>query len=304
MATFIPIQNTPIQLQDSVTSVNMTSGTLTFYDAGTTDVQDVYSDNTGTVVSASGVMTLDSGGFPASGGNVITLFRDQSKTLKIVGKNAAGAVIFTADGIPAVNSFDATSSTKLDGIEALADVTDADNVGAVIDGKQETPITLPEFYLPVTSPPGAIATVEATSGMPNYRGYPFGAGIDESIDFIWQPPKRWNRGTVTVMINYTTEATDADGVVWGVKAVALSDGEFFAQDYGTSVTVADTLQSGAGMLLNATTPALTIGGSPLDADKILFRIFRTPTNASDTASEDMILLNAKIFWTSDALNDA
>ena len=49
----IPINNIPIQLQDPTTSVNMSSGTLTFYEAGTTTLLNVYSDSSGTSVGSS-----------------------------------------------------------------------------------------------------------------------------------------------------------------------------------------------------------------------------------------------------------
>ena len=125
MATYIPLHAVPLQLQDPTTSVNMSGGTLEFYLAGTTTTTELFSDNTGTSIGIS--ITLNSGGWPESGGNVIFLFRDQSKALKIVGKNAVGATLFTADNIPAVASFDATSSAKLD----LITVTSAVDLDAL-----------------------------------------------------------------------------------------------------------------------------------------------------------------------------
>lgn len=92
-----PLNAIPIQLQDGTTSVNMESGSLEFYLAGTTTPTNLASDNTGTSIGSS--ITLNSAGYPESGGNVITLFRDTTVNLKIVGKNAAGTTIWTADGL-------------------------------------------------------------------------------------------------------------------------------------------------------------------------------------------------------------
>ena len=125
MATYIPLHAIPLQIQDPVTSVNMSGGSLEFYLAGTTTTTDLFSDNTGTSIGIS--IDLNSGGWPESGGNVISLFRDQSKALKIVGKNAAGATLFTSDNIPAVASFDSASSAKLD----LITVTSAVDLNAI-----------------------------------------------------------------------------------------------------------------------------------------------------------------------------
>ena len=127
MATYIPLQNTPLQFVDN-SGDPLVSGTLEFFLAGTTTATNLFADSSGTSIGSS--ITLNAWGMPEAGGNTITLFRDQSSAIKIVGKNAAGATIWTADNIPAVASFDSTSSTKLDGIEALADVTDATNVAA------------------------------------------------------------------------------------------------------------------------------------------------------------------------------
>ena len=121
MATFIPVTNLPKQEIDT-DGTPLTSGTYEFYLAGTDTATDLFSDSSGTSIGTS--ITLNSRGYPESGGNLITLFRDQSKALKVVAKNAAGATLYTTDNIPAVASFDATSSAKLD----LITVTSAANL--------------------------------------------------------------------------------------------------------------------------------------------------------------------------------
>ena len=126
MATFIPVTNMPYQLMDD-NGDPAVGGTLEFFLEGTTDTTDFFT-NDGTSIGTS--ITLNSWGMPESGGTTITLFRDQSKAVKIIGKNAAGATIYTSDGLPALASFDATASAKLDGIEALADVTNAAAIAA------------------------------------------------------------------------------------------------------------------------------------------------------------------------------
>jgi hypothetical protein len=75
----------------------MSGGTLEFFLAGTSTPTNLFSDNTGTSIGAT--ITLNAGGMPESGGNVITLFRDSAVSLKIVGKDAAGSTVFTSDGL-------------------------------------------------------------------------------------------------------------------------------------------------------------------------------------------------------------
>ena len=111
MAIYIPITDIPEQFFDS-SGDPLVSGTLEFYLAGTTTATDGFSDNAGTSIGTT--ITLNAYGYPESGGNIIGLFRDQAKALKIVLKDFTAATIWTMDDIPAVASFDAASAAKLD----------------------------------------------------------------------------------------------------------------------------------------------------------------------------------------------
>ncbi len=81
----------------------MSGGSLEFFLAGTSTPTNLFSDNAGTSIGTS--ITLNSGGYPEVGGNVITLFRDSSIAIKIVARAApvapatTGDVIWTADGL-------------------------------------------------------------------------------------------------------------------------------------------------------------------------------------------------------------
>jgi hypothetical protein len=101
MATYIPLSALPFQFQDTVTSRNMSGGSIEFYLAGTNTPTNLFSDSAGTSIGTS--ITLNSGGMPESGGNVITLWRDESIALKLVLKSAAGAVISTSNNLPAAS---------------------------------------------------------------------------------------------------------------------------------------------------------------------------------------------------------
>ena len=124
MATYIPITNIPAQFIDSA-GAPLVTGSLEFYLAGTTTATDGFSDSSGTSIGTT--ITLNSLGYPETGGSLITLFRDQSKALKIILKDAAAATIWTMDNIPAVASFDQASSDKL----AFITVTQAVDLDAM-----------------------------------------------------------------------------------------------------------------------------------------------------------------------------
>ena len=91
MPTYIPLTPIPVQLQDSVTSVNMSGGSLEFYLTGTSTPTNLFSDDIGTSIGTS--ISLNSGGFPESGGNVIALHYDAEVEVDIAVKNAAGTEI-------------------------------------------------------------------------------------------------------------------------------------------------------------------------------------------------------------------
>lgn len=94
---FVPLVSIPIQLQDSVTSVNMSGGSLDFFLAGGSTPTNMFSDNIGTSIGNS--ITLNSGGYPESGGNIITLFIDSDISYKIVGNSATVPALWTSDNV-------------------------------------------------------------------------------------------------------------------------------------------------------------------------------------------------------------
>ena len=94
MPVYIPLHNAPLQYMDT-NGDPLASGTLEFFLSGTSTPTNLFSDNAGTSIGTS--ITLNSEGYPESGGNVITLFRDTAINYKIVGKNASAVEKWTAD---------------------------------------------------------------------------------------------------------------------------------------------------------------------------------------------------------------
>ena len=104
---------------------------------------------------------------------------------------------------------------------------------------------------------------------------------------------------------WCSTATDTDGVSWGLQGVAMNDNETMDVAYGTAIVVDDANQGAAEeLLVTAESTAVTIAGTPADNDLTYFRIFRDVSDANDTAAEDARLIGLKLFYTTDALNDA
>ena len=174
-----------------------------------------------------------------------------------------------------------------------------------IAGKQT--IWVPANAMTPTTSNGcaAIATVETTSGRPDLNVLDFDDGADEHAQFSVAFPKSWNLGTITFQVFWTSTATDTDGVSWGLQGVGMADNETQDVAYGTAIVVDDACQSAAEELyVTAESSAVTIAGTPADDDLTYFRIFRDVSDANDTAAEDARLIGVKIFYTTDAKNDA
>ena len=150
-----------------------------------------------------------------------------------------------------------------------------------------------------------IAKVETTSGRPDLNVLDFDASSDEHAQFSVAFPKQWNLGTITFQCFWTSTATDTDGVSFGLQGVGMGDNETQDAAYGTAIVVDDACQGAAEELyVTAESGAVTIAGTPADNDLTYFRIFRDVSDANDTAAEDARLIGVKIFFTTDAKNDA
>jgi hypothetical protein len=150
-----------------------------------------------------------------------------------------------------------------------------------------------------------ITEVETTSGRPDMQVLDFDATSDEHAQFQIAFPKSWNEGTITFQVYWTTTASDTDGVAWGLQGVAVSDNDTIDVAYGTAVVVTDdALGAAEDQCVTAESSAVTIAGTPAVNDICYFRIFRDVSDSNDDMTEDARLIGIRIFFTTDAANDA
>jgi len=209
------------------------------------------------------------------------------------------------DGELSEINFTSADHTKLNAIEASADVTDATNVGTVVNGKQTIWVPANSMTPTASNPCADITAVETTADRPDMYVLDFDASSDEHAQFTVAFPKSWNLGTVTYQAFWTSTATDTDGVTWGLQGVAVSNDGTIDVAYGTAITVDDdNISAAEDLLVTAESTAVTIAGTPADDDVCFFRVFRDISAANDDMTEDARLLGVKLFYTTDALNDA
>jgi len=156
-----------------------------------------------------------------------------------------------------------------------------------------------------TTNPAEAAQVETTATRPDLKVLDFDASTDEFAQFSVAMPKSWNLGTVTYQVFWTSNSTNTGDCIWGLQGVACGDSDTIDVAYGTAVTVTD---AGIGTVedqqVSAVSSAVTIAGSPADDQQTYFQVYRDANAGGDSFSADARLLGIKIFFTTDAANDA
>jgi hypothetical protein len=155
---------------------------------------------------------------------------------------------------------------------------------------------------PATTNGAERATVETTATRPDMQVLDFDKDADQYAQFSVAFPKSWNLGTVTFQAFWSGIAATTD-VDWGVQAVGMGDNETIDVAFGTAVVVTDNAQGAVEeLLVTAESGAITIAGTPADNDLTYFQIYRDVSG--DAMAGDARLHGVKIFYTTDAANDA
>ena len=266
---------------DATGNISVTAGTFT---AATLKGNLVVADD-GDIGSASATdaMQISSAG--------IVTFKDDillKDACTIGTATTAGAIAIAADGTVDLATAGATVNS------------------AVIKTAGLETIWVPAASMRPTSSNGcaAITDVETTAGRPDLQVLDFDKDADEAAQFSIAFPKSWNEGTITFAVYYIGLAATT-GVAFGLQGVSVGDNEEADQAYGTAVVVTDDSQGDATeVLITATSGAVTLANSPAAGDISFFRLFRDVSDGNDDMAGDARVLGVKIFFTTNAANDA
>jgi hypothetical protein len=147
--------------------------------------------------------------------------------------------------------------------------------------------------------------VETTATRPELKVLDFDASTAEYAQFSIAMPKSWNLGTVTYQVFWSPGNTDTGNCIFGLQGLACTEGDTADAVFGTAVEVTD---AGIGTVedvqMSAVSSAVTIGGSPADDDYCFFQLYRDAADGSDTFTGDARVMGVKLFYTTDAANDA
>ena len=289
------------------------------------DSEKIEGDGTDLVISANNLtvdaaadIILDAGGNDfsfKSGGTEILKISNSSSDVVIKPIVDAKDIIFQQrDGTEVARIEDnatfnvVTDKLAINGTavtSTAAELNKLDGVGTLAQAGKQTIWVPAEAMAPTTSNGCAdITSVETTSGRPDMRVLDFDKDSDEAAQFSVAFPKSWDAGTITFQA-YWSGTANTGGVSWALQGVAFADNNSIDTAYGTAIVV-DDAEQGALEELNVTAEsgAVTIAGSPGDNELVFFRFFRDVSDSNDNSSGDARLHGVKIFFTTDAANDA
>ena len=144
--------------------------------------------------------------------------------------------------------------------------------------------------------------VELSNG-PELRVLDFDASSDENAQFTVCFPKSWNKGTITFQAFWTVTGTDDGTVAWGLSGVSIADDVSINTAFGTNVVATAKAFSGTSndMTVSAVSGPVTVASAAVDTHTY-FQIMRDVS--ADDQTGDARLLGIKLFYTTDAKNDA
>ena len=170
-------------------------------------------------------------------------------------------------------------------------------------GKESIWVPANAMYPNSTNGCADIAQTELGNG-PELKTLDFDKDSDEFAQFAVAFPKSWNEGTITFQVFFTGNSTNTGDVVWTLAGTALADNGSLNTAFGTAVATTGKAHSGTANDLDVTAEsgAVTIAGSPSTDEFVFFEIKRDVSE--DNFSADAKLLGVKLFFTTDAGNDA
>ena len=169
-------------------------------------------------------------------------------------------------------------------------------------GKETIYVPAAAMYPNTTAGSSDLTQVELSNG-PELKCLDFDASSDENAQFTVAFPKSWNEGTVTFQVFFTVTGTNTGTVAWGLSGGSMADNAQINTAFGTNVVATAKAHSGTSNDIDVTAEsgAVTIANAAADT-LTFFQIMRDVS--ADNQSGDARLLGIKLFFTTDAANDA
>jgi len=173
-----------------------------------------------------------------------------------------------------------------------------------IAGKETIWIPAAAMLSPTTNGADS-ATAETTATRPDLNVFDFDASTKQYTQFTIAMPKSWNEGTLTYKVYWSPSTTNTGNAIFGLQGVACADGDTIDVAYGTAIEITD---AGIGTVedqqITSESSAMTVAGSPASGEQSYFQLYRDAADGSDTFTGECRVLGIKLFYTTDAANDA
>ena len=208
------------------------------------------------------------------------LLADDSVTAALIADNAIGTAAIADD---AVTSAKVANDIKVAGVETIW-------------------VPAAAMYPETTNGCADLEQVELSNG-PELKCLDFAAAADDFAQFSIAFPKSWNEGTITFQAFFTVTGTNTGTVAWGLAGRSFADNADLNTAFGTIVVATAKAHSGTSNDVNvsAASGAVTVAGAAVDT-LTCFQVSRDVT--ADTQTGAARLLGIKLFFTTDAGNDA
>lgn len=156
-----------------------------------------------------------------------------------------------------------------------------------------------------TTSGAALGSVETATNKVMIRTLDFDTAANEYAQFTVRMPKSWNKSTVSAQVIWSHPATATNfGVVWKIQAVALSDNDAADAAFGTAQSCTDTGGTTDNIYHSPVSSAITIGGSPVEGDFVVFQVYRDVADGEDTLAVDARLHGVLLTYTTNVCTDA
>jgi len=171
-----------------------------------------------------------------------------------------------------------------------------------IAGKETIWVPAPAMYAETTN--GAEATqTELTAGNPELKAFAFDTTTAEAVQFNVSFPESWNADTVTFQTFWSTSNANTGTGSFKLSGCSVANDADYDLAFGTAVANTPLAASSTqdDLMINVESGAVTIA-AVADSTNTIFRLVRD--TATDTNTGDLRLVGVKIFYTTDAANDA
>lgn len=220
---------------------------------------------------------------------------DAASVLTTLGAAPLASPTFT--GVPAAPT--AAASTNTTQIATTAFVQQELAAAAVdVTGINDLWLPAGAFVPRITNGPSG-GVVELATNDIALTTLDFSASTSEGAQTFVALPKRWDGGTVTFE-PYWTAASGSGTVIFALAGTAFSNDDAMDAAFGTSQSSSDTLITANDLHIGPTSSAITIAGTPANADMLILQVTR---DISDTLAVDAKLIGIMLHYTVSAGTD-